>query len=441
MKQLFSHTTTLLRTALLLGALSFVNTLAKAQNAEQWAAMPDAFETMDPASIIGDGNYYYIQFYTPQHDKCSYLTDRGENKLAATMDFLPCVNNRLWTLESAGGNNFKLKSKAGYYIGFDRLEDATGNRYVSIANSSAATTFTFQPARNADGYNIVDLDHGFNNAEPPSLLGRYNDLEWLTGLSPIRNDNTGKDNSRMRFAKLKSNVAYIIYYRGEGTDNDNPNAATTRHYLTYSGADAISNGSLEGNDNSSFFKVEQGGNGLQNATISENIGKNGRGIVVHSANNPSNIWDTQFFIRANRMMSPGTTVHLEFDYKASQNATVSTQGHGEPQSYVNEDGGDDISFTTDWQHLSRDFAITGNVQTIAFNLAHLGSATDNYFDYITFNITSDVSSRQSIIPSDKPLCTLPTLAAYHQDGLWALEETGNGDFYIKKYGEEQYLTV
>ena len=443
MKRSFIHTAKLLRAVLLLGVLVFANIQpTKAQTAEQRAAMPDAFETMDPASIIGDGQYYYIQFYTPQYDKLSYLTDRGVNKLAAIMDFLPYANNRLWTLESAGDNNFKLKSKAGYYIGFDRLEGASGNRYVSIANSDAATTFTFQQAREKDGYNIVDLDHGYNNGTPPSLLGRNSNAEWITGISPIRNDNTGKDNSRMRFAKLKSNVAYIIYYRGEGTDNSAPNVNTTRHYLTYSGADAVSNGSLEGDDNSSFFKVEQGGNGRQNANISGGVGKNdSRGIVVHSADNPSNFWDTQFFIRANRMMSPGTTVHLEFDYKASRNATVSTQGHGEPQSYVNEDGGDDINFTTDWQHLSRDFAITGNVQTIAFNLAHLGSATDYYFDNITFNITSDVSSRQSIIPKDKPLCTLPTLAAYHQDGLWTLEETGNGDFYIKKYGDEQYLTV
>lgn len=442
-KKLFIHTTTLFRAVLLLGTLAFVTPQqTQAQTAKQWAEMPDAFETMDPATIIGDGQYYYIQFYTPQHDKLSYLTDRGVNKLAAIMDFLPYANNRLWTLESAGDNNFKLKSKAGYYIGFDRLEGASGNRYVSIANSDAATTFTFQQAREKDGYNIVDLDHGYNNGTPPSLLGRNSNAEWITGISPIRNDNTGKDNSRMRFAKLKSNVAYIIYYRGEGTDNSAPNVNTTRHYLTYSGADAVSNGSLEGDDNSSFFKVEQGGNGRQNANISGGVGKNdSRGIVVHSANNPSNVWDTQFFIRANRMMTPGTTVHLEFDYKASQDATVSTQGHSEPQSYVNEDGGGDISFTTEWQHLSRDFAITGNVQTIAFNLAHLGTATDYYFDNITFNITSDVSSRQSIIPSDKPLCTLPTLAAYHQDGLWTLEEAGNGDFYIKRYGEEQYLTV
>lgn len=53
---------------------------------------------------------------------------------------------------------------------------------------------------------------------------------------------------------------------------------------------------------------------------------------------------------------------------------------------------------------------------------------------------SSVSSRLSIIPSDKSLWTLPTAAAYHKDGLWVLEETStDGEFYIKKYGSEQYL--
>ena len=56
MKQLLRYTTSLLRTAFLLGAMALINTPTTAQ----MAGLPDAFETMDPATIIGDGNYYYI---------------------------------------------------------------------------------------------------------------------------------------------------------------------------------------------------------------------------------------------------------------------------------------------------------------------------------------------------------------------------------------------
>lgn len=67
------------------------------------------------------------------------------------------------------------------------------------------------------------------------------------------------------------------------------------------------------------------------------------------------------------------------------------------------------------------------------------SGTDNRSEW---NFRSSMaSSRQSIIPSDKSLWTLPTAAAYHLDGLWALEETGDdGEFFIKKHGTESYLS-
>ena len=114
MKQFLRYTSTLLRIVLLLGAIVLLNIPATAQTAEQWAEMPDAFETMDPVSIIGDGNYYYIQFYTTAHDRCSYLTDCGVNQIARSKDFLPYANNRLWTLLSVGDDNsthFYLKNK------------------------------------------------------------------------------------------------------------------------------------------------------------------------------------------------------------------------------------------------------------------------------------------------------------------------------------------
>ena len=71
----------MLRTALLLGALAFVNTQ---EIQAQTAGLPDAFETMDPGDIIGDGNYYYIQFY--EGSVRSYLTDCGVNKRARAKD-------------------------------------------------------------------------------------------------------------------------------------------------------------------------------------------------------------------------------------------------------------------------------------------------------------------------------------------------------------------
>lgn len=306
MKRLFRHTSTLiLRTALLLGAMILVNIQhTQAQTAAQWAELPDAFETMDPASIIGDGNYYYIQFYDHTYNICSYLTDCGVNQRARAMDFLPYVNNRLWTLVDADDDNekhFKLKSKSGRYLQYKNFGTDTSPvyRFASVEGFDNGTTLTFHELD--DGYDISEASDEANPMYRPS------NAEW-TELAKIKKYSNSQSYNlhlfRLRFAKLKSTAAFIIYYRGEaeGAAGNNlaANAETTRHYLTYSGTGETSLGDL---------------------------------------------W---------------------------------------------------------W--------------------------------------SSDVSSRQSIIPKDKPLCTLPTVASYHKDGLWTLEKADvEGQFYIKKYGTSQYL--
>ena len=70
MKQLLRYTSTImLRTALLLGVIAFVNTQIMAQPSNTYTGepvhltsdMPDAFEAKTPG--IDDGQYYFIQFY------------------------------------------------------------------------------------------------------------------------------------------------------------------------------------------------------------------------------------------------------------------------------------------------------------------------------------------------------------------------------------------
>ena len=228
MKRSFIHTAKLLRAVLLLGVLVFANIQpTEAQTAEQRAEMPDAFETMDPATIIGDGQYYYIQFFDYGGNIYSYLTDGGANKRAWIRDFLPYANNRLWTLVRVSENQFKLRSKEGNYIGYGRMSDyGGGDRYGGVANEANAATFTFE--ERGDGHIILDVQG--------RVLGRYNNNEW-TDLPNMDTRNSNKNYSIMRVAKLKSSAAFLIYYRGEGIDNDDPDASTTYHYMTYSGMD------------------------------------------------------------------------------------------------------------------------------------------------------------------------------------------------------------
>ena len=80
MKQLFRYASTLLRSALLLGAMAFVNTQTQAQTLEQWAEMPDAFETVDPTTVDWSQEpYFYIQFN--EGDVHSFLGEYGLNEV------------------------------------------------------------------------------------------------------------------------------------------------------------------------------------------------------------------------------------------------------------------------------------------------------------------------------------------------------------------------
>lgn len=450
MKHISRYTTLLLRTTFLFGAMILINITGQAQPVSLTADMPDAFETKTP--VIGNGEYYFLQFYYELNSSPylyqSFLGELGEGIQMQAMDYMPFATNRQWTLIKIDDTEenkykFKLKSKRGFYVYY------YNNRFYTTATENNATIFTYK-ARGSyrSGFYELLTENGVQ-------MGRWsNGGEWSQMINVGSNNSVGY----VRFAKLKSNAAHIIYYRKEGLDNSDPTVATTRSYLTYSGVDyglesLVDNGTLEGSDVSCFFSP----NGATQSTISDGIGTNGsRGISVWSSGNEEYDHSTQFFIRSKSVIPIGKTVRVEFDYKADASVEgVQTQAHAGPGQYNHWDAIGSINFTTSWQHFSKVFTVTDDMgnnadqgrydtfQSIAFNLGKK-AATNFYFDNIVFMILddTDISSRQSIIPNDKSLWTLPTAAAYHQDGLWTLVETGvDGEFYIKKYGEEQYLTV
>ena len=245
MKLLFRYTTSLLRTALLLGVAALLNIQqAEAQPSSSMTAepvkltaeMPDAFETKTP--VVGDGEYYFIQFY---EEICyapylfqSFLGEEGEDgsgtpKRMHAMDYLPFAPNRQWTLVDAGNGKFKLKSKRNFYAKFD------GTYFVSTSNSSDATAFTLNlHDKHRTGYNYYALRVS-DDVNMGREKGNLYNNEWADMVS-VANNNL---HAYVRFVKLKATAAHIIYYRGETDGYDNwqyhANDATTRHYLTYSG--------------------------------------------------------------------------------------------------------------------------------------------------------------------------------------------------------------
>ena len=161
---------------------------------------------------------------------------------------------------------------------------------------------------------------------------------------------------------------------------------------------AIANGNLADSVVTSYAAKEYPSAIIVDALIVPGAGKNNsRGIVVKAGDDTQNegaqAWDSQFWIKLNEYLPTGTKLHVEFDYKASQAAKVTTQAHAAPGAYQHWGMIGDVNFTTEWQHLSTDVEVTdamakgdnGNgsgigLLSIAFNLQEEKSATYYYFD-------------------------------------------------------------
>ena len=157
--------------------------------------------------------------------------------------------------------------------------------------------------------------------------------------------------------------------------------------------DLITNGDMEGDDVSCFFTTEPSTGGPHASTIEAGAGKDGsRGIVVQSEDNPSQDWDTQFFIRLPETLPAGTPIHVEFDYRSDIEGGADTQAHNEPGAYMIWHCIGSPTFKPEWQHFSIDAAVESdmdNMRTVAFNLAKNKKKTKFYFDNIVFQVEKE----------------------------------------------------
>jgi len=157
--------------------------------------------------------------------------------------------------------------------------------------------------------------------------------------------------------------------------------------------DLITNGDMEGEDVSCFFTTEPSTGGPHASTIYDGVGMDGsRGIMVQSEDNPTQDWDTQFFIRLPETLPAGTPIHVEFDYRSDIEGGSDTQAHNEPGAYMIWHCIGSPTFKPEWQHFSIDAAVESDMndmRTVAFNLAKNKTKTKFYFDNIVFQVEKE----------------------------------------------------
>ena len=172
-----------------------------------------------------------------------------------------------------------------------------------------------------------------------------------------------------------------LYYKEENTGGG---GQTGSYWMN-----VITNSDMTGSDFSNFIVREPGKADAEGPGYAGEGPDGGYCVKITSHDNPTNAWDTQFFITSSKTWEGGEKYKISFDYKASQDATCSTQCHGAPGSYLHwQMLSPTPSFTTEWQHYELESTIPGEgdgMQTIAFNLNELGSATTYYFANIEWS--------------------------------------------------------
>ena len=170
----------------------------------------------------------------------------------------------------------------------------------------------------------------------------------------------------------------------------------------------VINSDVENDDVSSFFATEITV-GPNPATIgADGTGADGvgRAIVVKSGDNPTNPWDTQFFVKAPQQLEEGQAYRFSMKVKADKPATIASQSHNDPGGYIYWSMIGNPAVTTEWQEYSNSGVISaaqaGNngMNTIAFNLAELVEANTYYFDDIVWEI-EESGNKIPLTPEEK----------------------------------------
>lgn len=206
----------------------------------------------------------------------------------------------------------------------------------------------------------------------------------------------------------------------------------------------IQNGDLTGEETNSFYAAA--GGAPAPVEISVSAGRlNGRGIKLQSKAGATQPWDTQFFIVASDALPAGSKLHIEFDYKASQAAKVTTQAHTAPGSYLSNNGIDDVNFGINWQHFEKEIITKDEgLKVIAFNLNEdKTNAIEYHFDNLVMWAQANPIEKPNRTATDAKVISLEDFAGTD----WNEETktfTGNAGFKWEEgldLSEYQYLIV
>jgi len=159
----------------------------------------------------------------------------------------------------------------------------------------------------------------------------------------------------------------------------------------------ISNGDCEKDPEHVFAASKEtpvdGSNVNQSRYVDSGDATHGKVIEIAAGPKESQAWDNQFWIYEPYDLPSGTSIVVEFDYKAEVAAKASTQTHTAPGAYQYWRAINDVNFTTEWQHFKFEGKVTTgdndatvNLRSVAFNMSEFAEANKYYIDNVSFKV-------------------------------------------------------
>ena len=159
----------------------------------------------------------------------------------------------------------------------------------------------------------------------------------------------------------------------------------------------ISNGDCEKDPEHVFAASKEtpvdGSNVNQSRYVDSGDATHGKVIEIAAGPKESQAWDNQFWIYEPYDLPSGTSIVVEFDYKAEVAAKASTQTHTAPGAYQYWRAINDVNFTTEWLHFKFEGKVTTgdndatvNLRSVAFNMSEFAEANKYYIDNVSFKV-------------------------------------------------------
>ena len=281
----------------------------------------------------------------------------------------------------------------------------------SYVDRSASPAFKLGGATSANDFNKQELVYALDIANFDELV-TGNDFKYASCVDDEGQMNFSTVNTFVKTAKDAGIDLYghtLVWHSqqrptylngliaGKKIDVD-PSAGPTH-------TEMLVNGDCEGDDVSCLVGKDGDGGGGFETHLVDGAGYNGsRGVVVHAIDNPSQAWDTQFFITTpDYVWHEGDQYYFRMRARADKPARTDLQAHGAPGSYIHwQMLTGSYNLTTEWQEfeytgvITADQAGSNGMQTIAFNLNVLAEENNYYFDDMKWELITEPQASVSL---------------------------------------------